>query len=162
MSTQAHPDYAAAPTPEEWKLRLYVTDWTPRCVAAYRNLMKICQEHVGDKCNIEVVDLLEQPEAARRDQIVAVPTLVKVSPRPSRVLVGDFTKLERVLKGLDIDPAGPPREGTTMISWQPGNAASGPAPLFLETAGAALEATRVGTGPEKEGGTMQSGGMDGR
>ncbi len=102
MSTKAHPDYAAAPTPEEWRLRLYVTDWSPRCVAAYRNIKRICQEHVGDKCDIEVVDLLEQPKLARQDQIVAVPTLVKTHPEPRKVLVGDFSNEERVLKALAV------------------------------------------------------------
>jgi hypothetical protein len=58
---------------------------------------------VGDKCSIEVVDVLEKPEVARRDQIVAVPTLLKMSPEPKRVLIGDFTRVEQVLKGLDID-----------------------------------------------------------
>ncbi len=103
MSTKAHPDYGNAPTPNEWKLRLYVTDWTPRCVTAYRNIRQICHDHVKDKCQIEVVDLLEKPEVAKRDQIVAVPTLVKMQPGPERVMVGDFSKVERVLKGLDIE-----------------------------------------------------------
>jgi circadian clock protein KaiB len=104
MSTRAHPVYNHAPAPKEWKLRLYVTDWNPRCVQAYRNIKRICQEHVGDKCNIEVVDLLEEPGVARRDQIVAVPTLVKMTPKPQRIMVGDFSKVEQVLKGLDVQP----------------------------------------------------------
>ncbi len=102
MSTAAHPDYGSAPVPEEWKLRLYVTDWTPRCVQAFKNLTRICQDHVGNKCNIEVVDLLEKPELARRDQILAVPTLVKMTPEPQKLLVGDLSNVDRVLKGLNV------------------------------------------------------------
>lgn len=70
---------------------------------AYRNLKKICRENIGDKCAIEVVDILEHPDVARREQIVAVPTLMKISPKPERVLVGDFSKTEQVLKALDVE-----------------------------------------------------------
>jgi circadian clock protein KaiB len=80
-----------------------VTAWTPRSIVAYRNLRKICAEHLEDKCTIEVVDLLKHPECARQEQIVAVPTLVKLSPKPRRVLIGDFSNVERVLKGLDVE-----------------------------------------------------------
>jgi len=92
---------------EEWKLRLYVTDWTPRCTIAYKNIKRICAERLKDRCEIEVIDLLKNPEAARREQIVAIPTLMKVAPKPERVLVGDFSKEERVLKGLDIETTTP-------------------------------------------------------
>jgi len=65
--------------------------------------MKICQEHIDGKCDIEVVDLLKNPEVARQEQIVAIPTLLKMSPKPERVLVGDFSKVEQVLKSLDVE-----------------------------------------------------------
>ena len=96
---------------EEWKLRLYVTDWTPRCTIAYRNIKRICAEHLNDRCEIEVIDLLENPGVARSEQIVAIPTLVKITPKPERVLVGDFSKEERVLKGLDIETASEIKKG---------------------------------------------------
>jgi circadian clock protein KaiB len=105
MSTKAHPDYGDTDSIKEWNLRLYVTDWTPRCVVAYKNLNRICTEHLKDKCTIEVVDLLEKPEMARQDQIVAVPTLMKTSPMPHKLMVGDLTNEERVLKALGIEPA---------------------------------------------------------
>ncbi len=108
MSTRAHPEYGAAPEPNEWRLRLYVTDWTPRCVTAFKNITRICREHVNEKCNIEVVDLLEKPEMARKDQIIAVPTLVKLTPEPQNLIVGDFSRTERVLKGLGVEAS---REG---------------------------------------------------
>jgi len=102
MNKVTGPKYGNAKQAEEWKLRLFVTDWAPRCIVAYRNLTRICQENIENRCNIEVVDILERPEAAREQQIVAVPTLLKLSPEPRRVLVGDFSNTERVLKGLDV------------------------------------------------------------
>ena len=103
MAKVTGPQYGNTEPAAEWKLRLFVTDWTPRCVVAYRNLKKICEEHIEDKCSIEVVDLLKNPDVARREQIVAVPTLMKLSPKPERVLVGDFSKTDQVLKGLDVE-----------------------------------------------------------
>jgi circadian clock protein KaiB len=102
MSTKAHPDYGAAPMPE-WKLRLYVTDWNPRCVAAFKNITKICEENVDSRCNIEVVDLLEKPELASEDQIITIPTLVKLEPQPRKIIIGDMSNVARVLKGLEVE-----------------------------------------------------------
>ena len=107
MSTKAHPDYGNTNGVEEWKMRLFVTDWTPRCVVAYKNLNRICAEHLKDKCTIEVVDLLEHPEVARQEQIVAIPTLMKTSPKPEKVMIGDFSNEDRVLKALGFEPARP-------------------------------------------------------
>ncbi|MBI2830626.1 MAG: circadian clock protein KaiB [Chloroflexi bacterium] len=104
MSTKAHPDYADTDSVPEWELRLFVTDWTPRCVVAYKNLNRICDEHLKDKCKIELVDLLETPEVARQEQIVAIPTLMKMSPLPQKLMVGDFTDEAKVLKALGIEP----------------------------------------------------------
>ena len=103
MSTKAHPDYGDTDSIKEYTLSLFVTDWTPRCVVAYKNLNRICTEHLKDKCNIEVVDLLEQPEQARQNQIVAVPTLIKSEPQPHKIMIGDFTDEGRVLKALGIE-----------------------------------------------------------
>ncbi len=102
MSTGPHPNCSAAPEPNRWWLRLYVIDRSPRCVVAYRNITRICREHVNGKCKIEVVDLLEEPEMARKDQIIAVPTLVKLTPEPHKLIVGDFSKTELVLRGLGV------------------------------------------------------------
>ncbi len=105
MSTKAHPDYGNTDGVEQWKMRLFVTDWTPRCVVAYKNLNRICFEHLKDKCHIEVVDLLEHPEMAKLEQIVAVPMLVKTSPLPERKMIGDFSKTDNVLKSLGLEPS---------------------------------------------------------
>ena len=102
MRKKTAPEYGNTEPAEQWKLRLFVTNWSPRCVVAYRNLKKICEDNIENKCDIEVVDILENPEVAREEQIVAVPTLYKMSPKPKRVLIGDFSKVEQVLKGLDV------------------------------------------------------------
>lgn len=91
-------------TPESWRLRLYVAGKTPRCESAEENLRKICDEHLGGRYSIEVVDLLEQPTLAQGDQILAVPTLVRKLPMPVRRIIGDLSNTERVLVGLDLRP----------------------------------------------------------
>jgi circadian clock protein KaiB len=89
---------------ESWKLRLYVAGMTPRAVAAFNNLKKLCETHLADCYEIEVVDLLENPKLAAGDQIVAVPTLVRRLPPPMKKIIGDLSNEERVLVGLDLRP----------------------------------------------------------
>ena len=89
---------------DEWILRLYVAGQSARAVAALRNLETICEEHLAGRYRIEVIDLLEQPQLARGDQIVAVPTLVRHLPPPMKKIIGDLSNEERVLVGLDLRP----------------------------------------------------------
>jgi len=91
---------------ETWALRLYVAGQAPKSKAAFRNLQKICEEHLAGRYTIEVIDLLEQPQLAAGDQIVAVPTLVRKLPEPLRRIVGDLSDTERALVGLQLRPAG--------------------------------------------------------
>jgi circadian clock protein KaiB len=98
------PAKAAADRPDHWNLRLYVAGQTPRSIAAFRNLKKICEEHLQGEYEIEVVDLLENPRLAEGDQILALPTLVRKLPEPMRKIIGDLSNVERVLVGLDIRP----------------------------------------------------------
>ena len=93
-----------AADPEVWELRLYVAGASAKSVAAFANLKRICEEHLPGLYEIEVVDLLEHPQLARGDQIVAIPTLVKRIPPPLRRIIGDLSDTERVLIGLDIRP----------------------------------------------------------
>ena len=88
--------------PESWELRLYVAGKTPRSVAAFENLKRICEEHLLGKYSIEIIDLLENPKLARGDQVLAIPTLVRKLPEPVRKIIGDLSNTERVLVGLDI------------------------------------------------------------
>ncbi len=90
--------------PETWQLRLYVAGQTPKSLAAFANLRKICEEHLAGKYQIEVVDLLENPKLARGDQILAIPTLVRQLPPPVKKIIGDLSNTENVLVGLDMRP----------------------------------------------------------
>jgi circadian clock protein KaiB len=90
--------------PKEWILRLYIAGHSARSAAALRNLEAICEEHLAGKYEIEVIDLLEHPQLARGDQIVAVPTLVRRLPQPIKRIIGDLSDAERVLVGLDLRP----------------------------------------------------------
>jgi len=89
---------------DQWLLRLYVAGQTPRCVRAFANLKKICEEHMAGKYQIEVIDLLQSPQLAKGDQILAVPTLVRKLPEPIKKIIGDLSNTERVLVGLDVRP----------------------------------------------------------
>ena len=89
-------------TEEAWNLRLYVAGATPKSIAAFANLQRICEEHLAGKYRIEVVDLLKNPRLAKGDQIVAIPTLVRKLPEPLKKIIGDLANTERVLVGLDI------------------------------------------------------------
>ncbi len=91
---------------ERWQLRLYVAGQTPKSIAAFANLKKICEEHLEGKYEIEVIDLLVNPQLAKGDQILAVPTLVRKLPEPVKKIIGDLSNTERVLVGLDIKPLG--------------------------------------------------------
>jgi len=96
MTTQS------ANPPEAYVLRLYVAGQTPKCITAFVNLKKICEEHLAEKYQIEVIDLLENPKLAGGDQILAIPTLVRRLPEPVRKIIGDLSDTERVLVGLDL------------------------------------------------------------
>ena len=91
-------------TQEFWILRLYVAGQTPKSLAAFANLKRICEEHLAGQYEIEVIDLLENPQLAAGDQILAIPTLVRQLPPPVRKIIGDLSNTERVLVGLDVRP----------------------------------------------------------
>jgi len=90
--------------PEFFDLRLYIAGQTARSIAALANLQRICDEHLEGRYRLEVIDLLERPQLAQGDQIVALPTLVRKLPEPIRKLVGDLSDTERALVGLDLRP----------------------------------------------------------
>ena len=92
-------DCAAA---ERYELRLYVAGHTERSVRAIANLRRICDVHLAGRYQVEVIDLLEQPQLAASDQIMALPTLVRRLPPPLKKIIGDLSNEERVLLGLDL------------------------------------------------------------
>jgi circadian clock protein KaiB len=98
------PSKPAPRTAKAWELRLYVAGQTPRAVTALENLKKLCEEHLAGCYRIEVIDLIKNPQLARGDQIIAVPTLVRKLPEPIKKIIGDLSDSERVLVGLDLRP----------------------------------------------------------
>lgn len=107
---------AAQTTPMQWELRLYVAGPTPKSVAAFRNLENLCEEHLTGHYHISVIDLIKNPQLAKGDQILAVPTVVRNLPSPMRKVIGNLSNTERVLVGLDLrardgDPFAPRKGG---------------------------------------------------
>lgn len=91
-------------SPDTWTLRLYVAGQSPRSLAALTHLRAFCEEHLAGRYELEVIDLAKQPERARADQIVAIPTLVRSLPAPVRKVIGDLSRRDRVLVSLDLEP----------------------------------------------------------
>ena len=89
---------------EKYVLRLYVAGTTPRSVQAVTNIKKICEEHLHGRCDLEVIDIYQQPTLAKGEQIIAAPTLIKKLPLPLRKFIGDMADKERILVGLDLRP----------------------------------------------------------
>ena len=88
----------------KYLLRLYVADGTHRSIQALRNLRKLCDEHLADNYNIEIIDLMKEPQRAKEDQILAVPTLVRKLPTPIRKFIGNLAHPEQLLVDFDLRP----------------------------------------------------------
>lgn len=97
--TKSEGNVAAAP---KWELKLYVAGQTPKSLQAFANLKHICEVHLDGQYRIEVIDLLKNPQLAKGDQILAIPTLVRKLPEPVKKIIGDLSNTERVLVGLDL------------------------------------------------------------
>lgn len=106
MRTKTQSGRTVEQPPEVWNLRLYVAGQTAKSVQAFANLKQICEEHLAGRYRIEIVDLLKNPQLAKGDQILALPTLVRKLPEPVRKIIGDLSNKERVLVGLDLQPRG--------------------------------------------------------
>jgi circadian clock protein KaiB len=87
---------------DNFVLLLYIAGQTPKCMRAFANLKRICEQYLTDRYQIEMIDLLKDPALARKDQILAVPTLVRRVPVPVRKIIGDLSNTQRVLAGLDV------------------------------------------------------------
>jgi circadian clock protein KaiB len=90
--------------PNHYQLRLYVAGQTTKSLAAMTNLKRFCEEHLAGRYDIEVIDLIKNPQLAAGDQILAIPTLVRRLPSPLKRIIGDLSNTEKVLVGLDIRP----------------------------------------------------------
>ena len=89
---------------KRYVLRLYTSGSTPRSACAIRNLKRICEARLHGRYDLAVIDIYQQPLLARGDQIIATPTLIKEEPAPRRILIGDFSRDDRVLAGLSLVP----------------------------------------------------------
>ena len=101
-------DYAAkikACRAPKYQLRLYVTGVTPRSLQAIESIKHICETHLKGRYKLKVVDVYQQPELAKKEQILAAPTLIKLLPKPLRRFIGDMAKKDRILLGLNIQPS---------------------------------------------------------
>lgn len=107
MKTKATKPRAAAPAHRPgslWQLRLYVMGTTPKSQTAFANLKKFCETHLKGRYRITVIDLLKHPQLARGDQILAIPTVVRLLPKPVRTIIGNLSDTARALVGLDLRP----------------------------------------------------------
>jgi circadian clock protein KaiB len=89
---------------EKYVLRLYVTGMTPKSINAIQNIRKICEENLKGRYELEVIDIYQQPEYAKKEDILAAPTLIKKLPLPLRKFIGDMSNKEKILVGLDLVP----------------------------------------------------------
>ena len=87
---------------ESWMMRLYVAGRSTRSLAAIENLRRICDTHMPNRYTIEVIDLMRNPELAKADAIIAIPTLVRKLPAPVRRIIGDLSATEKVLLSLEL------------------------------------------------------------
>jgi circadian clock protein KaiB len=106
MISDSEKDNESATVDEDeiWNLRLYVAGQTSKSIEAFANLKEICETHLKHKYRIEVIDLVENPELAKNDQILAIPTLVRKLPEPVKKIIGTLANEEKVLVGLEINP----------------------------------------------------------
>ena len=93
---------ADAPSPAEYQLRLFIAGTSPRSQRTIENLHRICRRHLIGRISLAIVDIYQQPELAEADQVVAAPTLLKLTPLPVRRIIGDLSDEARVLRGLGI------------------------------------------------------------
>ena len=99
------PRQAQKASHDPWLLRLYIAGQTPNSLAAISNLKRICDERLNGQYRVEIVDLLVKPQLAKGDQIVAIPTLVRRLPAPVKKIIGNLSKIDRALIGLDLQKA---------------------------------------------------------
>ncbi len=95
-------DLDSHPAETRLQMRLFVAGLTPRSKHAIQILRRLCEERLDGNYRLEIIDISQQPALARQEQIIATPTLVKLTPRPKKIMVGDFSQTARVLTGLGL------------------------------------------------------------
>lgn len=101
---------AVAPPGDCYELRLYTTGVTPLSTRAITNVRRLCEAHLRGRYALEIVDIMQQPELIKADQVIAAPTLIKRHPLPARRFIGDMSSTETLLRGLDLSPDTKPHE----------------------------------------------------
>jgi circadian clock protein KaiB len=94
------------PDQEDYVLYLYVAGQTPRSKRAIANIRKICEDQLKGHYDLEIIDVYQEPERAKSEQLFALPTLIKKLPSPLRRMIGDLSDSEKVLVGLNLRPKG--------------------------------------------------------
>ena len=103
-STAEFEKAVSMPDSAKYVLRLYVTGMTPKSTQAIANAQKLCEQHLAGRYELKVIDIYQQPELAKGEQIIATPTLIKKQPLPLRRLIGDMSNTEKFLVGIDLKP----------------------------------------------------------
>jgi circadian clock protein KaiB len=103
-STEEFAKAAALRHLAKYVLRLYITGMTPKSTRAIANVQKLCEKYLAGRYDLKVIDIYQQPQLAKGEQIIATPTLIKELPLPSRRLIGDMSDTARFLVGLDLQP----------------------------------------------------------
>jgi circadian clock protein KaiB len=98
---QTHDKTSTRGTPE-YVLRLFITGATPNSIRAVSNIRQFCEEHLKDRYSLEIIDVYQQADAAAKEQLVALPLLIKKYPLPEKRLIGDLSDTNKVLKGLGL------------------------------------------------------------
>ena len=101
----------------KWEFDMYIAGNTPKSVITYNNLMGLCQQYLGSKCVINIIDLTKNPEIAAEKQITAIPTIIRKKPEPERILIGNLSNIERVIAKLDLKSHQSQVQGT-MVSYK--------------------------------------------
>ncbi len=88
---------------KKYLLRLFITGSAPRSIIAVNNITEICRKYPDADLELEIVDIYEKPEMAREDQIIAIPTLIRILPAPEKRIIGDLANTREVLAGLGLE-----------------------------------------------------------
>lgn len=88
---------------KHWQFNLYIAGQTPHCMMTLENLKNFCNQYLPDQYVIKIIDLLDDPKRAQTDEIIAIPTIVKLLPEPKRYIIGDFSNYDLMLMKLGIN-----------------------------------------------------------
>ena len=103
MENQDKNRKSSSQTGKKYLLRLFITGSSPRSIRAVSNLTGICSKYMDGDYELQIVDIYEKPGLAREDQVIAIPTLIRILPAPEKRIIGDLTHTEEVMAGLGLE-----------------------------------------------------------